>query len=180
MRFSRFKQHMEGVPTNPRKPRSETRQPKKSKVEKSKAEKSTKRLDKRAKAEWAVVKPEHKDTLEPSPGPLGEVAETTFKPEPFIKPEPLTQPEPFVKPEPTVKDEPMDDWLYSDDPMGSTSIQSDYDSSPGSLSSTPYHTGVGSSVAGPSTTLELSESRKLKADPGSDIHLGVKPEPTDF
>lgn len=62
MRFSRFRQHMEGIPTNPRGPR----QPKKPKTEKAAAQ-SKKQLFDEQKSENDVpqVKPEPEPTIKP-------------------------------------------------------------------------------------------------------------------
>ena len=111
MRFSRFKQHMEGIPPAPRKPRSEIRPHKKAKVEKN-----VKREPKRAKDKQGTIKPEPLDF-----GSLPTISENETMPqikdEPFIKPEPLAKS--FIKPELVIKDEPMDeepDREVDDDP----------------------------------------------------------------
>ena len=113
MRFSRFKQHMEGIPPTPRKPRSESHQHKKAKTEKS-----SKAVGKRAKAESSIAKSESMEQ-QPLANIEGDITnefnakkEPFVKLDPFLEPEPLIKPEPTIKPEPLVKEEPIDDWLY--------------------------------------------------------------------
>jgi len=116
MRFSRFKQHMEGFPPSPRKPRSDARQHKKAKTEKN-----AKAVGKRAKAENSTMKSESVDQ-QPATGIQDDNSngfnakeEPFVKLDPFLELEPLIKPEPSIKPEPLVKEEPMDYWLYTSD-----------------------------------------------------------------
>ena len=116
MRFSRFKQHMEGVPPTPRKPRSDARPPKKAKTEKN-----AKAVGKRAKAENSTMISESMDK-QPATDLQDDISngfnakeEPFVKLDPFLESEPLIKPEPSIKPEPFVKEESMDDWLYTAD-----------------------------------------------------------------
>ncbi|MCJ1244217.1 hypothetical protein MMC30_001415 [Trapelia coarctata] len=119
MRFSRFKQHMEGVPPTPRKPRSDA-----GRARKAKAEKTTKKeKDAKRKKEQEGLKSESTEMAQGvgglglSSGGFGQ-DNNGFGQENggygqgsggLVKPEPYVKPEPFIKPEPVVKAEPMDD-----------------------------------------------------------------------
>ncbi|MCJ1295472.1 hypothetical protein MMC34_007035 [Xylographa carneopallida] len=179
MRFSRFKQHMEGVPPTSRKPRSEARQNKKAKTEKN-----TKTVGKRAKAENAAMKSESMDH-QPLANIQGQAAnEVSAKEEPFFKPDPfpelgtLIKPEPSVKTEPLVKEEPMDDWLYTvDEAEPSISVHDSF----GLTNSPP--TQAQQAVITPSTISEVlsipiqaSESPPvLKLEPHESLSLKLEP-----
>ena len=104
MRFSRFRQQMEGVSSAPRKPRSAVAHSKKTKRDKPKP-----RREKVPKQEIErVTKTEPREDL----GPVPEVDET----EQVIKPEPVEETErmldveePIIHPAAFVKNEPMDE-----------------------------------------------------------------------
>lgn len=98
MRFSRFKQQMEGVVPQQRKPR-ETKK-------KEKPENSTKQSKKRKRNE----QPQAEATADEAPGPIIGIEPTgpSTKAEPMVKSEPLVKSEPVVKSEPTVKEEPKE------------------------------------------------------------------------
>lgn len=105
MRFSRFKQQMEGVPVSPRKPRATAPRQKRAKPDKPDKSASA---EKEAKQEPQLdpqpsVKAESGDALEPMEG-----VEPTVKVETIIKSEPGIIPEPVVKAEPVVKEELRD------------------------------------------------------------------------
>lgn len=92
MRFSRFKQHMEGVPPSPRRPRPVVPRHKKPKHEtRADHEQRVKGDD-----EPAAVKPE----------PMS-VDEQVSNVEPSTKPEPMSIDEQFAGAEPSTKPEPM-------------------------------------------------------------------------
>lgn len=77
MRFSRFKQHMEGVAPAPRKPRASV-------GHRQKKAKSEKRVDdeKKSKTELQSIKPDHTEMQVDTPG-----AAVMVKPECFVKEE---------------------------------------------------------------------------------------------
>jgi len=105
MRFSRFKQHMEGVAPTPRKPRSDAGRARKAKAEKTtKKEKEAKR-----RREQEGLKSESTE-MSQGVGGLGQ-GDGGFGQGNggLVKPEPYVQPEPSIKPEPVIKAEPMDD-----------------------------------------------------------------------
>ena len=128
MRFSRFKQHMEGVPPIPRKPRSSGgSRTKKSKAEKSKREKPEEK-GKKAKTE-KHVKLDPALQIKPDPAPQ-------IKPDPEQMDVDLEKVEAEVKPEPVFKQEILDhtelgnpfDYAYNTsdnqaDPLGQGPIQ---------------------------------------------------------
>ena len=96
MRFSRFKQHMEGVPPTPRKPRSSGGgRPKKPKAEKSKKEKPEAKVkkDKTEKQQQVKVDPALEGLqIKPDPEQMDvdpRKAEAAVKPEPVFKQETL-------------------------------------------------------------------------------------------
>ncbi|MCJ1284261.1 hypothetical protein MMC26_003592 [Xylographa opegraphella] len=179
MRFSRFKQHMEGIPPTPRKPRTEPRQHKKAKIEKT-----AKAAGKRAKAEDSNLESGSMDRQAPANSHDDSTHRSNGKKLPFVKldllqePEALIKPEPHIKPEHPVKEEPMDDWLYTaEDTEPSVSGLSSVvlANSSSSLAEQPIMDPSTSSEALPKLP-EISDERSaLKLEP----HSHVKLESTD-
>lgn len=81
MRFSRFKQQMEGVPPSPRKPRSTVAHQKKPKREKAKP----KREMEPKKDNKLLIKPEPREDMEQK------LEESIIHPEAFVKDEPVEE-----------------------------------------------------------------------------------------
>ncbi|MCJ1397947.1 hypothetical protein MMC11_001143 [Xylographa trunciseda] len=179
MRFSRFKQHMEGIPPTPRKPRSDARQHKKAKTEKN-----VKAEGKPAKAEKSSMKSEpmeqqHSGIFEDEVNHgFSAKEEPLIKPDPFSEPGPLVKPEPSVKPEPLVKEEPMEDWLYTaeeeDSPTSGLSSDTPMNMSP-SIIQQPIMKTSTSPEALPKPTQVHDYPPVLKPEP----HAVVKLEHTD-
>lgn len=92
MRFSRFKQHMEGVPPAPRRPRSIVPRHKKPK------------RDKYADHEQRVKQDDEAAAVKPEPMSIDEQAADA---DPSTKPEPMSIDEQFANTEPSAKLEPM-------------------------------------------------------------------------
>lgn len=103
MRFSRFRQQMEGISSAPRKPRSAVAHSKKAKRDKpkSKREKAPKLEIERG------IKTEPRENPEQTPE-AGET-ERVIKPEPMEEPERMPEVESIIHPAAFVKNEPLDE-----------------------------------------------------------------------
>ncbi|MCJ1382721.1 hypothetical protein MMC17_005834 [Xylographa soralifera] len=175
MRFSRFKQHMEGIPPTPRKPRSEVRQHKRVKTEKN-----AKAVGKRPKTENSAMKYESMDQQLPTnvhdeiDNGFNVKDEPFPKLDPFLEPEPLIKPESSIKPEPLVKEEPMDDWLYAaeetDPPVAGLSSVALTNGSP-SFAEQPITKPSTPPGALPELTQILDHPAVLKLEPHSRVKL---------
>lgn len=150
MRFSRFRQQMEGIASTPRKPRTAVTHGKKIKRDKPKPkrEKAPKQDIERA------IKTEPRRDIEQMPE-VGEI-ERVIKPEPREDPEIMPEPEePIMHPAAFVKNEPLDEG-YGD--------HGDIEWAPLQPSQYPAYRGAEAGYLSPQT-LTVKKEPRLKMEP---------------